>query len=591
MPDRVIPKNSLFDVATFKLLSNGKDITYDVEVISLSVTKHVNRIPTARIVCRDGSTAEETFETSESADFIPGKKIEIALGYDSNDKTVFKGIVVKHSIKASASGDSQLILDCRDEAIATTISRHSRYFKEVKDSEALSTILKDYGKLSSKLEATTVKHSELVQYYTTDWDFVLSRAEMNGQIVVVDDGSVSVKTPDTAASPKLTLTYGANVLELDLALDAKSQYEATEVQAWDYSEQKLLSTKGKEPSVNKQGNLTGKKLAEEIGVKTVDLRHGGLIEKPELQAWADAQLLKSRLGKVQGRIKIEGYQDAKPDDVIELEGMGDRFNGMAYISGIQHDMAGGVWTSQLQVGLNPQWFYKSPDVVERPASGLLPGIGGLQIGVVVKLQDDPKKDDRVLVKAPIIDEKTSDGTWARLATLDAGKQRGSFFRPEIGDEVVLGFVNDDPRHPVILGMLNSSKHPAPLTAEDTNHHKGFITRSEMKVLFDDEKKMMTLETPGGNKVVISDDAKSILLSDQNGNKVTLDSSGISLKSSKDIAIEATGKLMLKATQDASLAGMNVSAKANSQFKATGNAGAEVSTSAIAVLKGSLVQIN
>ncbi|MFK8185241.1 MAG: type VI secretion system tip protein VgrG [Phormidesmis sp.] len=591
MSDRLIPKNSVYDVATFTLLSDGKDITYGTEVISLSVTKRVNRIPTARIVCRDGSTAEETFETSESGDLIPGKEIEIALGYDGNDKTVFKGIVVKHSIKADASGDSKLILDCRDVAIATTISRHSRYFKGVKDSEALSTLLKDYSKLSSKLEATKVKHPELVQYYTTDWDFMLSRAEMNGQIVLVDDGKVSVKVPETSASPKLTLTYGANILEMDLSLDAKDQYAATEVKAWDYGDQKLVSATGKEPSVNQQGNLAGKKLAKAIDVKTVELRHGGLIEPQELQAWADAQLLKSRLGKVQGRIKIEGYQDAKPDDVIELEGMGDRFNGAAYISGIQHEMAGGVWTSQLHVGLNPQWFYKSADVVERPASGLLPGISGLQIGVVLQLQDDPTKDDRVLVKAPIIDEKTADGVWARVATLDAGEKRGSFFRPEIGDEVVLGFVNDDPRHPVILGMLNSSKHPAPLTAENTNHHKGFITRSEMKVLFDDEKKIMTLETPGGNTVVISDDEKSILLSDQTGNTVTLDSSGISLKSPKDISIEATGKLNLKATQDASLEGLNVNAKANTQFKATGNAGAEVSTPAIAVLKGSLVQIN
>ena len=48
-----------------------------------------------------------------------------------------------------------------------------------------------------------------------------------------------------------------------------------------------------------------------------------------------------------------------------------------------------------------------------------------------------------------------------LATLDAGKERGTFFRPEIGDEVVVGFLNDDPRHPVILGMCHSSAKPAP----------------------------------------------------------------------------------------------------------------------------------
>jgi uncharacterized protein involved in type VI secretion and phage assembly len=175
--------------------------------------------------------------------------------------------------------------------------------------------------------------------------------------------------------------------------------------------------------------------------------------------------------------------------------------------------------------------------------------------------------------------------------LDAGKKRGSFFRPEIGDEVLIGFLNDDPRDPIVLGMLNSSAKPAPLKASDDNHQKGFFTRSELKVTFDDDKKVICLETPGGNKVTLSDDAKGIALEDQNGNTLTLNDKGIVIKSPKDITLEATGKLTLKATQDTSIEGLNVSAKANAQFKAEGGAGAEVSTSAIAILKGSLVKIN
>ncbi|NET31547.1 MAG: type VI secretion system tip protein VgrG [Cyanothece sp. SIO1E1] len=591
MTSRIIPRNSLYDIATFKLLSEGKDITNDYAVLSLSVHREVNRLPSARIVLSDGSASEETFMASEGNDLIPGQVLEIALGYDGNDQTVFKGLVIKHGLKVGPGGDSLLILDCKDVAVGLTISRHSRYFKDVKDSEAIATILKDYGKLSSKLEATRVKHPEIVQYYATDWDFVLSRAEMNGQIVLVEDGTVNVKAPKTSGAAAMTLTYGANILEMETEMDARYQYAAVKAKSWDYADQKLLEASGKEPSVNNHGNLSSKKLAQVTGVNELELRHGGLVNTQELQAWTNAQMLKSRLSKIQGRIKTKGYPDAQPDDLIKLEGMGDRFNGLAYVSGVRHELSGGIWRTHLQIGLQLPWFYKEEDVVEQPASGLLPGVSGLQIGVAVKLQDDPTKDDRVLVKAPIIDEATNDGTWARVATLDAGQNRGSFFRPEIGDEVVLGFINDDPRHPVILGMLNSSKKPAPLKADDTNPEKGLFTRSGMKVLFDDEKKIMTVETPAGNTVVLSDDAKSITLTDQNNNKVTLDNSGISLKSPKDITLEATGKITMKATQDASLEGLNVNIKANTQFKAQGNAGAEVSTSAIAVLKGALVQIN
>jgi len=591
MSDRIIPQDTVYGIATFKLKSDGKDITNEYGVLSFVVDQVVNRIPTARITLKDGSAAEETFAASDGNDFVPGKELEIAVGFDGNDRPIFKGLIVKQTIKVTTDGTSQLLVECRDAATKLTVGRHSQYFTESKDSEAIETVIGNYRGVSAQVETTRVTHPEIVQYYSTDWDFILSRAEMNGQIVLVENGQIKVKAPATSGSPLITLTYGANLIELEAEMDARYQYQMVKASAWSYADQALIEATASEPSVNNQGNLSGKKLADVIGLGEWELHHGGEVAQAELKAWADAQLLKSRLAKIQGRVKTPGYPEAKPDALIELGGTGARFNGLAYVSGVRQDFSGGVWQTHLQLGLAPDWFYQhAKDVVERPASGLLPGVNGLQIGVVVQLQEDPKGEDRILIKAPVVDTQ-SEGIWARIATLDAGQNRGSFFRPEIGDEVVLGFLNDDPRDAIVLGMLNSSAKPAPLPATDDNHQKGFVTRSAIKLMFDDEKKIITIETPGGNKLIISDEAKGISLEDQNGNTLTLNDSGIALSSPKDITIEATGKLTLKASQDLSMEGLNVKAKANAQFKAEGSAGAEVSTSAIAVLKGSLVQIN
>ncbi|AKG21581.1 type VI secretion system tip protein VgrG [Calothrix sp. 336/3] len=590
MTDLIIPANSLYNVATFTLLSDGKDITNDYTVLSLTVHRAVNRIPTATIVLRDGAAAEETFAASEGADLIPGKQVEIAIGYDSANSKIFKGLIVKHAIKVGANGDSILVLDCKDVAAKLAIGRHSRYFTKVKDSDAIAQIISSYAGISQDIEATTGEHPEIVQYYASDWDFILSRAEMNGLIVLAENGKLKVKAPSTSGNPIVSLTYGVNLLEFAAEMDARNQYQAVKAQAWDYSNQRLQEVTASEPQVNKQGDLSGKTLASAIALDTWELRHSGKLEQNELKAWADAQLLKSRLSKIQGKVKTIGSPDAKPDTLVELNGLGKRFNGLAYVSGVRHEMVGGAWYTYMQLGMEPQWFYQVTDIVERPASGLVPGVNGLQIGVVVQLKEDPNRQDRILVKTPTINFQ-SEGIWSRIATLDAGNNRGSFFRPEIGDEVVVGFLNDDPRDPIVLGMLNSSAKPAPLQAEDENHHKGFFTRSQMKVTFDDDKRIMTLETPGGNKIIISDEDKGITLKDQNGNTMTMNDKGITIKSPKDITLEATGKLTLKAAQDTSVEGLNVNVKANAQFKAQGNAGAEVSTSAIAILKGSLVQIN
>jgi uncharacterized protein involved in type VI secretion and phage assembly len=158
-----------------------------------------------------------------------------------------------------------------------------------------------------------------------------------------------------------------------------------------------------------------------------------------------------------------------------------------------------------------------------------------------------------------------------------------FFRPEIGDEVIVGFLNDDPRDPIILGMLNSSAKPAPLQAADKNDQKGYVSRTAMKLIFDDDKKSIDIETPGGRSILIDDDSGVIKLEDGNGNKIVLNSDGISIESAKAIS--------LKANTDITIEGNNVSSKAQMSFTAEGNSGLELKSSATTVLKGSLVQIN
>ena len=229
---------------------------------------------------------------------------------------------------------------------------------------------------------------------------------------------------------------------------------------------------------------------------------------------------------------------------------------------------------------------------------MLPGVDGLQIGVVMKLDEDPDGQNKIQVSVPVLQAET-EGVWARLANFYASSGFGSFFIPEIGDEVVLGYFNGDPSYPVILGSLYSSslKPPNELTAD--NFIKAIVTKSLMKVEFDDDKKIITIVTPGENKIVISDEDTSILLEDQNGNKVELGPDGILLDSPKDIKITAKGKITLDAVgeigitskADVKLAGMNINNAAQVGFVAKGNATAEISASGQTTVKGAMVMIN
>lgn len=578
---RVLPINRRTSLVTFTIKIEGEATPGAYKAASIIVTKEINKIPSATIVIRDGSASTEDFEASNAAIFAPGKEVEISCGYQSEESPIFKGIIIKHSIKIKRSGSSMLLLECKDKAVKMTVGEKNKYFVDKKDSEAIEEIIDTYG-LDKDIEATSVQHKGLVQFNATDWDFMLSRVEANGKICIADDGKLTTIAPSLDGEAALELLYGATILDFDATIDARDQYQAVKAFAWDPSSQAILEADATDPAINGNGNLTPADLSAVIGLDYLGLNHTGMITQDELQAWADAQFLKKQLSKARGRVGFEGFADIKPGSVISLQGLGDRMNGNVFVSGIRHEIGNGTWKTDAQFGLSPDLFTKTFDVSALPAAGMLPAIQGLQIGIVSQLKDDPDGEDRILVKLPIINNNEP-GIWARIATLDAGNNRGSFFRPEIGDEVAVGFLNNDPRYPIVLGALNSSSKPSPVPPADENHEKGYVSRSEMKMIFNDDKKSITIETPAGKSVMLDEDAGVIKLEDENGNKITMNSDGITIESKK--------KITLKTNDDIEVQGKDIKNTAQASFKADGTAGIELTSSAIAKLKGSLVQIN
>ncbi|WP_440122744.1 type VI secretion system tip protein VgrG [Tenacibaculum sp. Ill] len=568
------------DLVTFKILIEGEELSKQYEVKNITVSKEVNKIPTAQIVLIDGDASERDFKLSNEELLIPGKEIEITAGYHSDEETIFKGIVIKHNLRIRASS-AQLIVECKDEAVKMTVGRKSKYFYESTDSDIFEEIIGKYS-LSKDVETTNYNHAELVQYNASDWDFVVSRAQANGKLCFVDDGTITIAKPNVSQSEIETVTFGGSLLDFDAEIDARHQVKKVAAYSWNHADQEVIEIEGKDPNVSLNGNLSVSDLNKTIGLESMELRHGGVVTDTELQDWADAKWLFQQLAKVRGRVKFQGIPSVKPNTILKLEGVGDRFNGNVYVTGVQHVISEGNWVANAQFGLSTEWFSETFEISAKPASGLLPAIQGLQVGIVSQLEEDPDGEDRILVQIPIVNNE-EEGIWCRVASPDAGENRGIFFRPEIGDEMIVGFINEDPNDAIVLGMLHSSAKPSPITATDDNHEKGIVTRSEMKVLFDDDKKIITIETPAGKIISLNEDEGAITIEDDNSNVITINSDGISMESAGDISLKASG--------DVNIEGTNVSIAANAEFKAEGSAGAEVSTSAIAVLKGSLVQIN
>ncbi len=258
------------------------------------------------------------------------------------------------------------------------------------------------------------------------------------------------------------------------------------------------------------------------------------------------------------------------------------------VTGIRNDYTKEGWFTDIQFGYSHRILGGSKSTDEYGSFvGETIATRGLQIGKVLKIDGDP--DNRIQITLPVAGEKIK--VWARMAAEDAGNKRGFVFWPEKGDEVIVGFLNDDPNFPIILGSLYSKKNVPVFKPDPKNPEKGIITKSDIRIVFNDKDKQVQIKTPGGNSIALDDKKKSILLKDQNNHIVKLDKKGITLVSKGDITLNATKNVNIKGKGKILIDGMNVTAKAKTKFMAQGSAGVDLKSSGIATVKGSIVKIN
>jgi Rhs element Vgr protein len=427
---------------------------------------------------------------------------------------------------------------------------------------------------------------------------MLTRAEANAMLTYNSDAEIAVKKPDLSTDPVLTLTYGKDIYSFNADLDPSFQFKQVTGVCWDPTTQKAIEESIAATADSSAQSATNVKLNDVIGLADFKLQSQTYQPQNSLKEWANAQLMKSRLSVLKGNVTFAGSALVSLGSMIELKNVGKRFSGNVFVSQFEHTIADGTWTTDVEFGCSAHWFHSEKDISSPLASGLVPSANGLQIAVVKKIHEDPAKQYRIQVEVPVLGAEKA-GIWARLLHNYASNTFGSFFLPEIGDEVILGYLNDDPSYPIILGSVYSSKNTPPIEPAEDNYTKMLLTKSKLKIQFDDEKKIITIETPGGHSVVMDDDAKKITVSDLNGNTIETSDGGVSISSPKDLTLKANGSISLKAgkdikcsaTGDYSTEGMNVDLSAKTAFSAKGNATAEISASGNTTVKGAMVMIN
>jgi phage baseplate assembly protein gpV len=424
----------------------------------------------------------------------------------------------------------------------------------------VKTVGQAVGLTPGTVESTAAVHEFFQQSMETDWEFCWRLATMNDFEFVVENKKFHFrkrKREGVAA----TLTWGDNLLTFKPRMSGIGQAKDVTVANHDPKARQALSGNAATPvmpgasqAVQSRAEIVGKLGGGSVVVADRVVTTDGEASKAA-QATLDrlASTFVEADGKAHGDPKIKAGATIKTDKVgsfsgeyvltqtTHVIGAGRRYTTAFVISG----RSGHTFSDLLRNGGNKSSWSES-----------------LVIGTVTN-NNDPDGMGRVRVKFPALGN-TMEGWWARVATLNAGAERGVFMLPQPGDEVVCGFEHGDSRRPFVLGSLYTGKEKVPADLKDDKTRKAlFGVKSDEKVHVEGQQAMllrshekMTLEVlrdgQGGTGDFLLDSKGNVEQKAAQNFKQTAGQSieiqanqSVTIKGSASVTVEATGSLKLK----------------------------------------------
>jgi uncharacterized protein involved in type VI secretion and phage assembly len=500
---------------------------------------------------------------------------------------------------------AEYVVTADDKAFKLTRGVDPTVYLRQSCSDAISALADSVGLVAS-VSGTAFPSTQMAYQMRTGtaMAYLNSLCRRAGAVWWVEDTTLNVK----AASENVgTVSKNANDDMLDFSLRASGLYPtAVEVDSWDAVSKQAVTANATTPtSRGTSPKLVASYLGQASELSDAKSSFGGYNPEDGNDAIkiAEGLLTDAANGAVIARGMCYADPSLKPGTKLTLT-ESDIFNGDYFISEVEHTYNSSGFYTKFVAG--PHRTIDLVDSLGRPEED--PGLyaNGIVVGKVTD-NKEPENTSLGRVKVQYLAQPGQpESTWARVAGIGSGSNRGIMFHPEIGDEVIVGFEFNDMRRPIVLGSVWS----------------GTDNNAESTTLPDGNKKVKArqIASVGGHIVEWGDDDtadtgthlkftvkggptmrlgkdKTTLDTNSKPLEITVGSAKITVDDQGNITIQGA-KIDLKADQDVSISGMNVNIKANANAKVEASAQlqlkgtqAELNGSGMAAVKGGMVQIN
>lgn len=522
-----------------------------------------------------------------------GTKVKITIASTQTEtlEKLIEGEVT--SLEAEIGGPGSFtVIRGYDPAHRLFRGRHTKSYTQTTASDAVTQISQRTKIAAGEIESSKTVFDHLGQFGQTDWEFLDSMARRIGYELTVRDNKLSFRpreeanrapSQDAHDTDPLVLRLGTDLLRFRSVITAAEQVSEVEVRGWDVAQKrKIVSTV---PAGTKSVELPTMKPAD-VAKPFGDPRYVASDVAYRTQSEADtaAAALTEEIGSSFAEIDAvaRGNPKLRANVGIKIDNAGQPFDGKYTITAARHryDPANGGYTTAFSVtGRQERSLYGLT-----AAGGRASTAAGVAVAVVSDA-NDPTHQGRVKLTFPwLSDDYVSD--WARTVQLGAGKDRGAMVIPEVGDEVLVAFEQQDPQRPYVLGGLYNgvdtvnTKGPSLIdSGSGAVNRRSLISRNGHRLdLLDEDGKTEGITAETG-------DGKLKLTLDSVGTRIVVHSDGsILVEGKKGIVVDA-------ASSDLQLKGKKISITATNGVAVSGGAGAvDVETQVALSLKGTTVKV-
>jgi uncharacterized protein involved in type VI secretion and phage assembly len=595
------------------------------DFLRLKIKQSIYGFNEFEVVCRlDTFELDDSFVINKSKKFI-GAPIIITIdiisikNITSAETIIFKGLITNvKGIKSGLSLSNEVVFKGKSPEILLKDLAGSRSFENKNLKQIVDEVLKPYPRdlLKSKVNPKLKLQFEYtVQHEENSYKFLRRLAKRFGEWMYYD-GSEFVFGELSGSKTDLIIGVNQSDFNFDIKLNPTNFKYHFRDYIKDLTLEKLATKSVGKKQLSEPGLVAHDKSVKHFSFQPkLLINHLNVAKEDftkqfdniaELQENAQASKMSSVKGVSQNPlVKLGGRVNIK---AIKTDKKGKVDYGEFIITSVTHTCDNMMNYKNKFKGISAEATipdYTDPKVFPVSTSQ----------SAIVTDNKDPENLGRVRVRF-FWQDKGAMSPWIRSVNPYSANNRGFYFIPEIGDEVLVEYEGGDAEKPYVVGSLYHGKNkPHTPWPNNDNSFKGIVTRSNLRIEFNEKKKVTTIDTPGGNKIVLSDDEQSILLSDQNSNTVELSPSGINLNSPSDINIKSEAKITiegemgidtLSSTGKIKIEGVDIQQLAQSTFEAKAGATAELSATTVTVkgdaqatidggasttVKGAVVMIN